>query len=62
MALQLFLLSYVLLPLSTIIELRPEQAENAETPIFVTEFGIVIDVRLVQASFMQLAGFQVILF
>ena len=48
MALQLFLLSYLLFPSSMIIEVRPEQAENAPVPIFVTEFGIVIDVRLEQ--------------
>jgi hypothetical protein len=43
-ALQLFRLSYTLLELSTSIEAREEQASKTPTPIWVTEFGIVIEV------------------
>ena len=44
-ALQLFLLSYLVLPSSIIIDVKPEQPEKAEPPILVTELGIVIDVK-----------------
>ena len=45
---QLFSLRYILLLLSTVIEAREEQPEKAESPILVTESGIVIEVREAQ--------------
>lgn len=47
MALQLFLLSYTLLPFSTSIYCN-EQSENAFVSIFVTLLGIVIEERALQ--------------
>ena len=47
-ALQLPLLSYFGFPLSTFIEDRFEVEMKALIPILVTEFGIVIEVRLLQ--------------
>ena len=48
-ALQLFLLSYFAFPGSTFIELRFGHFLKKPIPIFVTEFGIVIEVRLEQS-------------
>ena len=42
---QLFSLKYTLLLLSTVIAAREEQPSKAESPILVTESGIVTDVR-----------------
>ena len=47
-ALQLLRLSYFILLLSTAIEVRLEQSENAPSPILVTLLGIVTEVRPVQ--------------
>ena len=46
-ALQLFLESYTLLFLSTIIDVNPVHLEKAERSIDVTLLGISIEVRLV---------------
>ena len=47
-ALQLSRESYFVFPDSTSIVVRPEQSENAELPMLVTEFGIVTLVKLEQ--------------
>ena len=47
-ALLLSLLSYFLLSTATITDDSPEQPENAESPILVTELPMVTDVRLLQ--------------
>ena len=47
-ALQLFLLSYLGLSSSTFIEVRLEQPEKTASPIFVTDFGIVIEMSFEQ--------------
>ena len=44
-ALQLFLLSYTLFPASTIIVWRSRQPLKGEPSIFVTDFGIVTEMR-----------------
>ena len=44
-ALQLFLESYTLFPLSTTMVVKPQQEINAQLPIEVTELGMVIDVK-----------------
>ena len=43
MALQSLRVSYVALPLSTIMEVRPEQPENAPAPIEVTLLGMEME-------------------
>ena len=48
-ALQLFLESYTVFPLSTLMVVMPLQPENALFPIEVTELGMVIDVKPSQA-------------
>ena len=45
MALQFSRESYIVLPLSTTIEVREEQPLKAELPMLVTLLGIVTDVR-----------------
>ena len=47
-ALQLFLLSYFLLPFSTVILVSLAHEKNALSPTLVTDPGIVIEVRLEQ--------------
>ena len=47
-ALQLFLESYFVLPLSTLIDSKPLQFANAAFPIDVTELGMVTLVKPVQ--------------
>ena len=49
-ALQLFLESYTLFPLSTTMVVKPLQEINAQLPIEVTELGMVIDVKPSQPS------------
>ena len=45
MALQFSRESYIVLPLSTTMEVREEQYENADSPMLVTEVGMVTEVR-----------------
>ena len=45
MALQFSRESYIVLPLSTTMEVREEQPQNAPSPILVTELGMVTEVR-----------------
>ena len=45
MALQFSRESYIVLPLSTTMEVREEQPLNAKLPMLVTLLGIVMDVR-----------------
>ena len=47
-ALQLSRESYFVFPLSTTIEVKPEQPEMAARPIEVTELGMVTEVKPVQ--------------
>ena len=47
-ALQLFLESYTVFPLSTTMVVKPLQEPNAKSPIEVTELGMVIDVKPLQ--------------
>ena len=47
-ALQLFLESYTVFPLSTTMVVKPLQPENASFPIEVTELPIVTDVKPMQ--------------
>ena len=47
-ALQLFLLSYTVLPIATVIVSRFGQFVNAPSPMAVTEFGMAILVRPMQ--------------
>ena len=44
-ALQFLRLSYVSFPFSTIIEVKPEQPQNALSPMLVTLLGMVTEVR-----------------
>ena len=48
-ALQLLRESYTVFPLSTIMEVSPLQPEKAPDFMFVTELGIVMEVRLLQS-------------
>ena len=48
MALQLLRESYVVLPASTLTDVSPVQFENAQSPIFFTEFGMLTDVSPLQ--------------
>ena len=50
MALQFSRESYIVLPLSTTMEVREEQPENALRPMLVTELGMVMEVREEQSS------------
>ena len=45
MALQFSRESYIVLPLSTTMEVREEQPQNAPPPMLVTELGMVTEVR-----------------
>ena len=45
MALQFSRESYIVLPLSTTMEVREEQPMNAQSPMLVTELGMVMEVR-----------------
>ena len=47
-ALQLLRLSYMVLPLSTTIDVIPSQPENTSLPIVVALLGITINVRVIQ--------------
>ena len=44
-ALQFSRESYIVLPLSTTMEVREEQSLNAQIPMLVTELGMVMEVR-----------------
>ena len=50
MALQLSLESYLLLPASTLMEVRLVQPKNVHPPMLVTLLGMVMEVRAVQSS------------
>ena len=53
--------SYIVLPLSTLMDVKPLQPEKTKLPIDVTLAGMVIEVKPLQPEYLQLVVYQFVL-